>query len=113
MSDDDRARSLYVKKENAAELPGSSTTGTAPEKGAPTGTGGGEKGQEKETGKAGDGTGSTDPSPSASAGTSSGTPERRAAATRICGRGWSTGSEMRRFWTISSPGQVPPHSTAR
>ncbi|ONI51614.1 MULTISPECIES: DUF3558 domain-containing protein [unclassified Streptomyces] len=74
VSDDDRARSLYVKKENAAELPGSSTTGTAPEKGAPTGTGGGEKGQEKETGKAGDGTGSADPSPSASAGTSSGTP---------------------------------------
>ncbi|MEW1758636.1 DUF3558 domain-containing protein [Streptomyces cyaneofuscatus] len=74
VSDDDRARSLYVKKENAAELPGSSTPGTAPEKGAPTGTGGGEKGQEKETGKAGDGTGSADPSPSASAGTSSGTP---------------------------------------
>ncbi|MEV7847590.1 DUF3558 domain-containing protein [Streptomyces cyaneofuscatus] len=74
VSDDDRARSLYVKKENAAELPGSSTPGTAPEKGAPTGTGGGEKGQEKETGKAGDGTGSANPSPSASAGTSSGTP---------------------------------------
>ncbi|MEV7895421.1 DUF3558 domain-containing protein [Streptomyces cyaneofuscatus] len=74
VSDDDRARSLYVKKENAAELPGSSTPGTAPGKGAPTGTGGEEKGQEKETGKAGDGTGSADPSPSASAGTSSGTP---------------------------------------
>ncbi|MCD9903699.1 DUF3558 domain-containing protein [Streptomyces sp. MT29] len=74
VSDDDRARSLYVKKENAAELPGSSTPGTAPEKGAPTGTGEGGKGQEKETGKAGDGTGSADPSPSASAGTSSGTP---------------------------------------
>lgn len=80
VSDDDRARSLYVKKENAAELPGSSTPGRAPEKGARTGTGEGEKGQEKETGKAGDGTGSADPSPSASdsAGTSaapsSGTP---------------------------------------
>ncbi|MFD8468634.1 DUF3558 domain-containing protein [Streptomyces cyaneofuscatus] len=74
VSDDDRARSLYVKKENAAELPGSSTPGTAPEKGAPTSAGGGEKGQEKETGKAGDGTGSADPSPSASASTSSGTP---------------------------------------
>ncbi|MFJ9980036.1 DUF3558 domain-containing protein [Streptomyces cyaneofuscatus] len=74
VSDDDRARSLYVKKENAAELPGSSTPGTAPEKGAPTGTGGGEKGQEKETGEAGDGKGSADPSPSASASTSSGTP---------------------------------------
>ncbi|MGW5064689.1 DUF3558 domain-containing protein [Streptomyces cyaneofuscatus] len=74
VSDDDRARSLYVKKENAAELPGSSTPGTAPEKGAPTSAGGGEKGQEKETGKAGDGTGSADPSPSASADTSSGTP---------------------------------------
>ncbi|RLV67443.1 Secreted serine-rich protein [Streptomyces sp. CBMAI 2042] len=74
VSDDDRARSLYVKKENAAELPGSSTPGTAPEKGAPTSAGGGEKGQEKETGKAGDGTGSADPSPSASADPSSGTP---------------------------------------
>ncbi|MFI5727554.1 DUF3558 domain-containing protein [Streptomyces cyaneofuscatus] len=74
VSDDDRARSLYVKKENAAELPGSTTSGTAPEKGAPTSAGGGEKGQEKETGKAGDGTGSADPSPSASASTSSGTP---------------------------------------
>ncbi|MFD3645009.1 DUF3558 domain-containing protein [Streptomyces cyaneofuscatus] len=74
VSDDDRARSLYVKKENAAELPGSSTPGTAPEKGAPTSAEEGEKGQEKETGKAGDGTGSADPSPSASAGTSSGTP---------------------------------------
>ncbi|MFI5899694.1 DUF3558 domain-containing protein [Streptomyces cyaneofuscatus] len=76
VSDDDRARSLYVKKENAAELPGGTTPGTAPEKGAPTSAGGGEKGQEKETGKAGDGKGSADPSPSASdsAGTSSGTP---------------------------------------
>ncbi|MFD4278967.1 DUF3558 domain-containing protein [Streptomyces cyaneofuscatus] len=74
VSDDDRARSLYVKKENAAELPGSSAPGTAPEKGAPTSAGGGEKGQEKETGKAGDGTGSADPSPSASADPSSGTP---------------------------------------
>ncbi|MGW9303367.1 MULTISPECIES: DUF3558 domain-containing protein [Streptomyces] len=74
VSDDDRARALYVKKENAAELPGSTTSGTAPEKGTPTSAGGGEKGQEKETGKAGDGTGSADPSPSASAGTSSGTP---------------------------------------
>ncbi|MFF2538361.1 DUF3558 domain-containing protein [Streptomyces cyaneofuscatus] len=74
VSDDDRARSLYVKKENAAELPGSSTPGTAPEKGAPTSAGGGEKGQEKETGKAGDGTGSADPSPSTSADPSSGTP---------------------------------------
>ncbi|MEU8564281.1 DUF3558 domain-containing protein [Streptomyces cyaneofuscatus] len=74
VSDDDRARSLYVKKENAAELPGSSTPGTAPEKGAPTSAGGGEKAQEKETGEAGDGKGSADPSPSASADTSSGTP---------------------------------------
>ncbi|MET7874765.1 DUF3558 domain-containing protein [Streptomyces cyaneofuscatus] len=76
VSDEDRARSLYVKKENAAELPGGTTPGTAPEKGAPTSAGGGEKGQEKETGKAGDGKGSADPSPSASdsAGTSSGTP---------------------------------------
>ncbi len=76
VSDDDRARSLYVKKENAAELPGSATPGTAPEKGAPTGTGGGEKGQEKETQKPGDGKGSADPSPSASssAGSPSGTP---------------------------------------
>ncbi|MFF3096414.1 DUF3558 domain-containing protein [Streptomyces cyaneofuscatus] len=75
VSDDDRARSLYVKKENAAELPGGTTPGTAPEKGAPTSEGGGEKGQEKETGKSGDGKGSADPSPSASdsAGTSSGT----------------------------------------
>ncbi|MGA5049310.1 DUF3558 domain-containing protein [Streptomyces arboris] len=76
VSDDDRARSLYVKKENAAELPGSATPGTAPEKGAPTGTGGGEKGQETATGKPGGGKGSADPSPSASAsaGSPSGTP---------------------------------------
>ncbi|MFD3788779.1 DUF3558 domain-containing protein [Streptomyces cyaneofuscatus] len=75
VSDDDRARSLYVKKENAAELPGGTTPGTAPEKGAPTSAGGREKGQEKETGKAGDGKGSADPSPSASdsAGTSAST----------------------------------------
>ncbi|MGA5473574.1 DUF3558 domain-containing protein [Streptomyces arboris] len=76
VSDDDRARSLYVKKENAAELPGSATPGTAPEKGAPTGTGEGKKGQETATGKPGDGKGSADPSPSASAsaGSPSGTP---------------------------------------
>ncbi|KAB2589215.1 DUF3558 domain-containing protein [Streptomyces arboris] len=76
VSDDDRARSLYVKKENAAELPGSATPGTAPEKGTPTGTGEGEKGQETATGKPGDGKGSADPSPSASAsaGSPSGTP---------------------------------------
>ncbi|MEU0355509.1 DUF3558 domain-containing protein [Streptomyces cyaneofuscatus] len=74
VSDDDRARSLYVKKENAAELPGSSTSGTVPEKGARTGTEEGEKEQEKEAGKAGDGMDSADPSPAASAGTSSGAP---------------------------------------
>ncbi|MFD3971569.1 DUF3558 domain-containing protein [Streptomyces cyaneofuscatus] len=74
VSDDDRARALYLKKEDAAELPGSSTPGSGPEKDAPTSTGGGEKDQEKEkeTGKPGDGTGPADPSPSASgsAGTS-------------------------------------------
>ncbi|MFI7239967.1 DUF3558 domain-containing protein [Streptomyces cyaneofuscatus] len=76
VSDDDRARDLYVKKETAAELPGSTTPGTAPEKGAPTSTGGEEKGQGKATWKPGDGKGSADPSPSASdsAGPSSGTP---------------------------------------
>ncbi|MEV4877380.1 DUF3558 domain-containing protein [Streptomyces cyaneofuscatus] len=77
VSDDDRARALYVKKENAAELPGSATPGTAPEKGAPKSAGGaGEEGQEKGTGKPGDGKGSADPSPSTSdsAGSPSGTP---------------------------------------
>lgn len=35
VSDDDRARALYVKKENAADLSGRTTPGTAPERGAP------------------------------------------------------------------------------
>ncbi|WP_432152196.1 DUF3558 domain-containing protein [Streptomyces sp. bgisy029] len=35
VSDDDRARALYVKKENAADLSGRTTPGTAPEKGTP------------------------------------------------------------------------------
>lgn len=79
VSDDDRARALYVKKENAAELPGSATPDTAPEKGAPKnteGAEGAEKGEGKATGKPGDGKGPTDSSPSAadSAAPSSGAP---------------------------------------
>ncbi|OKJ19279.1 hypothetical protein AMK21_19530 [Streptomyces sp. CB00316] len=74
VSDDDRARALYVKKENAAELPGSTAPGTAPEKGAPKTTQAEGKGQEKATGKPGDGKGAEDPMPSGSDGASSGTP---------------------------------------
>ncbi|MEU0161821.1 DUF3558 domain-containing protein [Streptomyces sp. NPDC006261] len=86
VSDDDRARALYVKKENAADLSANATPGTAPEKGAPESPGGekGEKkGQEKETGKPGDGKGSVDPSASASdsAGPSSGSPSGTPGAT--------------------------------
>ncbi|MFJ9640167.1 DUF3558 domain-containing protein [Streptomyces sp. NPDC101178] len=35
VSDDDRARALYVKKENAADLSGRTAPGTAPERGTP------------------------------------------------------------------------------
>ncbi|MEU3972033.1 DUF3558 domain-containing protein [Streptomyces bacillaris] len=63
VSDEDRARALYVKKENAAELPG--TGGGSPEKGkGATASAGGE---EKETPKPGDDQGSADPSASSSA----------------------------------------------
>jgi len=66
VSDDDRARALYVKKETAADLSGATTPPGPPEKGA-----GSAEGEEKGTGKPGDGQGSADPSPSTSA---SGTP---------------------------------------
>ncbi|MFJ9687717.1 DUF3558 domain-containing protein [Streptomyces bacillaris] len=62
VSDEDRARALYVKKENAAELPG--TGGGTPEKGkgATASAGGGEKGAPKP----GDDQDATDPSASSS-----------------------------------------------
>ncbi|MEU2821723.1 DUF3558 domain-containing protein [Streptomyces bacillaris] len=74
VSDEDRARALYVKKENAAELPG--TGGGSPEKskGAPASAGG----EEKETPKPGDDQGSADPSASSSAASS---PSASASAT--------------------------------
>ncbi|MFI1225507.1 MULTISPECIES: DUF3558 domain-containing protein [unclassified Streptomyces] len=76
VSDDDRADTVYAKKEKAAGLSSSATpgpdaekdTGTPGEKGK--GKGGGEP---KET--AGDDTASADPSPSGSSGGSSGSPE--------------------------------------
>ncbi|MEU2290051.1 DUF3558 domain-containing protein [Streptomyces bacillaris] len=69
VSDEDRARALYVKKENAAELPG--TGGGSPEKGkGATASAEGEE-KEKGTSKPGGDQGSADPSaspsPSASA----------------------------------------------
>ncbi|MEV8054175.1 DUF3558 domain-containing protein [Streptomyces bacillaris] len=69
VSDEDRARALYVKKENAAELPG--TGGGSPEKGkGATARAEGEE-KEKGTSKPGGDQGSADPSaspsPSASA----------------------------------------------
>ncbi|MFF7015853.1 MULTISPECIES: hypothetical protein [Streptomyces] len=64
VSDDDLARALYVKKENAAELPGSATPGLAPEKGATRSPGG--EGEAKGSGKSGDGQGSAGSSASAS-----------------------------------------------
>lgn len=74
VSDEDRARALYVKKENAAELPG--TGGGSPEKGkGATASAGGE---EKETPKPGDDQGSADPSASSSAASS---PSASASAT--------------------------------
>ncbi|MFE3470996.1 DUF3558 domain-containing protein [Streptomyces cavourensis] len=74
VSDEDRARALYVKKENAAELPG--TGGGSPEKskGATASAGG----EEKETPKPGDDQGSADPSASSSAASS---PSASASAT--------------------------------
>ncbi|PWS42190.1 hypothetical protein DKT74_23535 [Streptomyces sp. ZEA17I] len=70
VSDEDRARALYVKKENAAELPG--TGGGTPEKGkgATASAGGGEKG----TPKPGDDQDATDPSASSSSSSSSAPP---------------------------------------
>ncbi|MFJ7191966.1 DUF3558 domain-containing protein [Streptomyces bacillaris] len=76
VSDEDRARALYVKKENAAELPG--TGGGSPEKGkGATASAGGEE-KEKETPKPGDDQGSADPSASSSAASS---PSASASAT--------------------------------
>ncbi|MFD5680675.1 DUF3558 domain-containing protein [Streptomyces bacillaris] len=67
VSDEDRARALYVKKENAAELPG--TGGGSPEKGkgATASAEGEEREKEKGTSKPGDDQGSADPSASSSA----------------------------------------------
>ncbi|AXI72226.1 DUF3558 domain-containing protein [Streptomyces cavourensis] len=64
VSDEDRARALYVKKENAAELPG--TGGGSPEKGkGATASAEGEE-KEKGTSKPGGDQGSADPSASPS-----------------------------------------------
>lgn len=110
VSDDDRARALYVKKENAAELPGSTTSGTAPEKGTPTSAGAGRRGRRRRPGRPGTARARRIPRPPPPPAPHPAPLERRAA--RTCGPAWSAGSEMRRFWTICSPGQVPPHSTA-
>ncbi|MFJ2154158.1 DUF3558 domain-containing protein [Streptomyces microflavus] len=72
VSDDDRARTLYAKKETAADLSGATTPPGPPEKPA-----GSAAGEETGTGKPGGGEGSAGPSPSASgstSGTASGTP---------------------------------------
>ncbi|MEW2066915.1 DUF3558 domain-containing protein [Streptomyces sp. NPDC007346] len=64
VSDDDRARSLYVKKENAAELSGRATPGGPPEKGATKDATKSAEGEAEGTPKPGDGQESTDPSAS-------------------------------------------------
>ncbi|MEW1614850.1 MULTISPECIES: DUF3558 domain-containing protein [unclassified Streptomyces] len=64
VSDDDRARTLYVKKETAADLSGAATTASTPEAGATKSA----EGEEEASGKPGEGQGSADPSPSGTSG---------------------------------------------
>ncbi|MFE7537867.1 DUF3558 domain-containing protein [Streptomyces rhizosphaericola] len=90
VSDEDRARALYVKKENAAELPG--TGGGTPEKGkgATASAGGGEKG----TPKPGDDQDATDPSASSSP-SSSAPPSPSASASGAPGPSGSGDEDLR------------------
>ncbi|ARI53911.1 MULTISPECIES: hypothetical protein [Streptomyces] len=91
VSDEDRARALYVKKENAAELPG--TGGGTPEKGkgATASAGGGEKG----TPKPGDDQDATDPSASSSSSSSSAPPSPSASASGAPGPSGSGDEDLR------------------
>ncbi|MER7855298.1 DUF3558 domain-containing protein [Streptomyces bacillaris] len=91
VSDEDRARALYVKKENAAELPG--TGGGTPEKGkgATASAGGGEKG----TPKPGDDQDATDPSASSSPSSSSAPPSPSASASGAPGPSGSGDEDLR------------------
>lgn len=122
VSDDDRADTVYAKKEKAAGLSSSATPGPDAEKNTGTpgekekGTGKGADAEKPEA-PAGDATASADPSssssPSGGAAGEGGAGGGSAGPEDALPRASSTTSEMPHFCTIYPLGQVPPHSTAR